>query len=266
MESVFRKDLFADRVVFVTGGGSGICKGIAEAFAAHGAKTVITSRKLERLEETAREIEATYGQPCHPVAADVRDPLAIRAAVDSALQRFGRIDILINGAAGNFLAPAAQLSPNGFKTVMDIDVNGTFNTCKAVFDAFFAENGGQIINISATLQYTGTLLQVHAASAKSAVDTMTRILATEWGPLKIRVNAIAPGPIGDTEGMRRLAPEGYQAKMEAKIPLGRFGTIAEVADSALFLASPAARYITGSILVVDGGEWLAGRNLDLFPS
>lgn len=257
--SIFRSDLFADQVVLVTGGGSGICRGITQAFAAHGARTVITSRSQERLDATAAELEAATGQPCLAHAADVRDPDAVAAVFAATLERFGRLDLVVNGAAGNFLAPAAALSPKGYRTVLDIDAVGTFTVCRAAFDAWFKEHGGQIINISATLQYLGTPFQVHAASAKAAVDVLTRTLAVEWGPLGIRVNGIAPGPIEGTEGMDRLAPGDLKAKLTRRIPLGRFGTIDEIAHTALFLASPAASYMTGATVVVDGGQWLTGN-------
>jgi len=256
--SIFREDLYSESVVLVTGGGSGIGRGITELFAAHGATTVITSRSQNRLNAVADAIESEYGTECLGVSADVRDEDAVSAVFDATVDAFGRVDVVVNCAAGNFLCPAAALSGNGYRTVLDIDAVGTFNVSRAAFDAWMAEHGGQIINISATLQYTGTPLQVHAASAKAAVDAMTRTLAIEWGPLDIRVNAVAPGPIGDTEGMKRLAPGAFREKLESQIPLRRFGRISEVANTVLFVASPAASYMTGSIVVVDGGQWLAG--------
>ena len=259
--SIYKDDLFDNFVVFVTGGGSGICKGITEAFAAHGAKTAITSRTQEKLDAAAAEIKEAHGQECLPVAADVRDPDAVQNALERTLQEFGKIDLVVNGAAGNFLAPAAQLSPNGYRTVIEIDACGTFNVSRSAFDLWLKDNGGQILNITATLQYHGTPFQVHAASAKAAVDVQTRTMAVEWGPLGIRVNGIAPGPIGDTEGMTRLAPGDMKKKMESSIPLRRFGKITEIADTALFLASPAASYVNGEIVVVDGGQWLVPQGL-----
>jgi peroxisomal 2,4-dienoyl-CoA reductase len=187
-------------------------------------------------------------------AAAVRDPDAVAAVIARAVDRFGKLDTLVCGAAGNFLAPAAGLSPNAFKTVVDIDLVGTFHACKAAFEPLKAAGDAAIINITATLHYHGTPLQLHASSAKAGVDALTRNLAVEWGPLGIRVNGIAPGPIGDTEGMRRLAPGALGDKMRAMIPLGRFGAIDEIAQAAVYLASPAAAYITGTVLVVDGGQ------------
>jgi peroxisomal 2,4-dienoyl-CoA reductase len=256
--SPFRPDLLAGKVAFITGGGSGICRGIAAAMLAHGASAAILGRKADRLTEAAREMEQTSGRPCLAIPCDVRDPAQVQAAMASTLERFGRLDIVVNGAAGNFLAPAAQLSPNGFKTVMDIDANGTFNVCRAAFDAWMRDHGGVILNVSATLHYAATPLQVHASAAKAAIDSMTKSLALEWAPCGIRVVGVAPGPIDGTEGMARLAPGEMRAKLEQNIPIGRFGRIDEIASVALFLCSDAASLIHGETVVADGGAWFAG--------
>ena len=182
------------------------------------------------------------------------------------LERFGRLDILVNGAAGNFLAPAAALSPNGFRTVIEIDLLGTFHAAKAAFEPLQKSGRGLILNLSATLQMHGTPLQAHAAAAKAGVDSLTRTLAVEWARLGIRVNAIAPGAIGDTEGMRRLAPGEVGRRILEQIPLGRFGTIDDVAGCALFLASDAGAWITGAVLVVDGGHCVAPPPLVMSPA
>lgn len=245
-------------MAFVTGGGSGICKGIASALLAHGASVAIVGRKADRLEATAKELEGMHARPCLATPADVRDGKAIEAALDATVAQLGRLDIVVNGAAGNFLAPASQLSYNGFRTVLDIDAMGTFNVSRAAFDRGLREHGGVIVNISATLHYGATPLQIHASAAKAAVDSVTRSLALEWGSLGIRVNGIAPGPIDETEGMARLAPGDIKQKVERAVPLKRFGRIDEIADATLFLVSDAATYITGATLVVDGGAWLAG--------
>lgn len=258
--SVFRPDVLNGRVALITGGGTGICKGIAKTFAAHGAKVAVTSRKLENLQQTAAEIRDAGGE-CIAVAADVRKPEEVEAAVKATVDKYGRLDTLINGAAGNFLTPAAQLSYNAFRTVIEIDLIGTFNMTKAVFEELSkaGEKGGDplICNITATLHYVGTPLQLHPMAAKAGIDAMIKNLAVEWGPLNIRVNGIAPGPIGDTEGMKRLAPGDMEKEMTKNIPLRRFGRIQEIADMSVYLASPAAKYITGSVFVVDGGQWLA---------
>lgn len=262
---LFRDDAMTGHVVLVTGGGTGICRGIAAAYARLGADVCITSRKQDVLDATAAELERDTGRRVLAVAADVRDPDAIRRAVDATVARFGKLDTLVNGAAGNFLAPAAALSPNGFRTVIDIDLNGTFLASRAAFEALQQSGAGLILNISATLHYHGTPLQIHASAAKAGVDAVTRNLAVEWGQFGIRVCGIAPGPIADTEGMRRLASSDAGARVRTAIPAGRFGTIDEIAAAAVFLRSPAAAYITGHILVVDGGHAIAAPPLGGLP-
>lgn len=256
--SIFRNDLFSGKVALITGGGTGICRGITAALAAHGAQTAIVSRKAEHVEATAAEIEKQSGQPCFATTADVRIPEQVEQAVAQVMARFGRIDILINGAAGNFLCPAENLSFNAFGTVLDIDTKGTWNFSRAVYDASLKKNGGQILNISATLHYGGTPLQLHVAAAKAGVDAITKNLAVEWGPLGIRVNAIAPGPISDTEGAKRLLPGEIGERLKAAIPLRRLGRIDDIANLSLFLLSEAACNINGAIIVSDGGQSLCG--------
>ncbi|MFO0614745.1 MAG: SDR family oxidoreductase [Polyangiaceae bacterium] len=256
--SLFRNDVLAGKVAFVTGGGSGICYGIAERMMQHGASAVILGRKAERLERAAKELAEKTGKECLPLPCDVRDAAAVAASFQRAIERFGKIDIVVNGAAGNFLAPAAALSPNGFKTVIEIDTIGTFNVSRAAFDAWLRDHGGVILNVSATLHLAATPLQIHASAAKAAIDSMTRSFALEWAPLGIRVNGIAPGPIDDTEGMTRLAPGDVKERIIKTIPIGRFGTIAEIADIALFLSTDAASLIHGETIVADGGAWFGG--------
>jgi peroxisomal 2,4-dienoyl-CoA reductase len=259
---VFRSDVLAGHVALVTGGGTGICRGIAAAYARFGADVAIVSRKPDVLEKTAAELSAETGRKVLALAADVRDPDAVGKAVAQTVERFGKLDTLVNGAAGNFLAPAAGLSPNGFKTVIEIDLVGTFNASRAAFEHLKTSGAGLVLNISATLHYHGTPLQIHASAAKAGVDAVTRNLAVEWGQFGIRSCGIAPGPIGDTEGMKRLAPPGDIAtKAKSAIPAGRFGTIDEIAAAAVYLRSPAAAYVTGHVLVVDGGHCIATPSL-----
>ena len=187
---VFQSDVLNGKTALVTGGGTGICRGIALALAKHGCDVAITSRRAEHLDPTAEEIRA-YGVKTAAVAADVRDPAAIEAAVDQAVELSGRLDILVNGAAGNFLCLAEELSPNGFGAVVDIDLKGTFHASKAAL-SHLKKQGGVVLNISSTLQYVGTAAQLHVSAAKAGVDALTRVLAVEWGAHGIRVNGIAP--------------------------------------------------------------------------
>jgi peroxisomal 2,4-dienoyl-CoA reductase len=254
---VFRDHVLDGHVALVTGGGTGICRGIARAYARLGADVCIVSRKADVLDATARELSAETGREVLAVAADVRDPDAIARAIARTVERFGKLDTLVNGAAGNFLAPAAALSPNGFRTVIEIDLLGSFFAARGAFEALKAAGDGLVLNISATLHYHGTPQQIHASAAKAGIDAMTKTLAVEWGRFGIRSCAIAPGPIGDTEGMRRLATPEVAAKATAVIPAGRFGAIEEIAAAAVFLRSPAAAYVTGHVMVVDGGQSIA---------
>ena len=258
-DSIFVEGILKERVAFVTGGGTGITGGVARAFAEAGASVALVSRKMDHLQPSADAINQAGGK-AFAVAADVRQPEAVEQAVAQTIEHFGKIDIVINGAAGNFLCAAEELSPNGFGTVVDIDLKGTFNVCRAAF-AQLKEHRGQILNISATLHYIGTPLQLHVSAAKAGVDALTRNLAVEWGRYGIRVNAIAPGPIADTEGMKRLVPEPVKERIRKTVPLQRFGLIADIEKAAVFICSDAATYINGVVLVVDGGQWLASNKL-----
>jgi peroxisomal 2,4-dienoyl-CoA reductase len=260
MSSIFADSVLAGHVAFVTGGGTGITGGVARALAEAGANVALVSRSLEHLEPAAKAINDTRAGGAFAVAADVRSPEAVQKAIDGTIEQFGKIDIVVNGAAGNFLCKAEELSPNGFGTVVDIDLKGTFNVCRAAFEQL-KQHHGQILNISATLHYLGTPMQLHVSAAKAGVDALTRNLAVEWGRHGIRVNAIAPGPIEDTEGMKRLVPEPIKEKLRQRVPLGRFGLIKDIENAAVFLCSDAANYINGAVLVVDGGHWLAANRL-----
>jgi 2,4-dienoyl-CoA reductase [(3E)-enoyl-CoA-producing], peroxisomal len=256
---VFDKSLLNGRVALVTGGGTGICRGIALAFAAHGCDVAITSRTQEHLDPTAEELRAT-GRRAIARAADVRDPAAVAEVVEATVKELGRLDILVNGAAGNFICLAENLSPNGFGTVVDIDLKGTFHVSRAALPHLKAR-GGSVLNISATLPYLGTMGQSHAAAAKAGIDSLTRTLACEWGPYGIRVNGIAPGPIEGTEGVRRLTNERSRESAISSNPLGRMGTIEDIARASLFLCSDAASFVNGVTLVVDGGLWLRSARI-----
>ncbi len=258
-DKIFADNILQGKVAFVTGGGTGITGGVARALAESGANVAITSRKIENLEPMKKVVVDGGGQ-CFAVASDVRNYEQVEDALNKTVEHFGKIDIVVNGAAGNFLCLAKDLTSNGFGTVVDIDTKGTFNVCRAAFEQL-KENKGQILNISATLHFLGTPMQIHVSAAKAGVDAITRNLAVEWGRYGIRVNGIAPGPIEDTEGMKRLLPPQLKDALTKKIPLQRFGRIKDIEDSAVFLCSGAAGYINGVTLVVDGGHWLTGTGL-----
>lgn len=248
---------FAGKVVFVAGGSSGINLGIADAFAARGASVAIASRSQERVDAAVAGLKAHGGQ-VEGYAADVRDAASIEAALRRCHDRFGDIDVLISGAAGNFVAPALGMSPNGFRTVVDIDLNGTFNVLRSAHP-FLRKPGASIINISAPQAFNPTKLQAHVCAAKAGVDMLTQVLAMEWGVDGIRVNSLVPGPIKDTEGVQRLAPTPEaMVAMVAKVPLGRFGTKQDIANMAMVLSSPLGDYVSGAIIPVDGGGSLSG--------
>jgi peroxisomal 2,4-dienoyl-CoA reductase len=253
-DTMFAPDLLKGRTALVTGGGTGICRGIALAFAVAGCEVAVMSRRQEHLDPTVADLRQR-GVRSLGVTADVRDPSAVEAAMVRTSAAFGGLDILVNGAAGNFICAADKLSPNGFGTVIDIDLKGTFNVSRAALP-HLRIRGGVILNISATLQLLGTAGQVHASAAKAGIDALTRTLAVEWGPLGIRVNGLAPGPVEGTEGVRRLTSEASRALIQEQCPLGRMATIDEVANAALFLCSDASAFITGTTLVIDGGLWL----------
>lgn len=251
----FRDGLLEGKVAFVAGGTSGINLGIAQRFAQFGAKVAVCGRDPDK----ARRAAESIGGGALGLSADVRDYAAIRAALETAVDRFGRLDIVVAGAAGNFLAPALGMSANAFKTVVDIDLLGTFNTLRACHDLLVTP--ASLIAITAGQAEQAMALQVHACAAKAGVNQVIRTLAIEWGP-DVRVNGISPGPIDGTEGMARLAPNpAARDASERRIPLKRWGRIDEIADAAVFLCSPAASYITGAILDVDGGSSVgdAGR-------
>jgi peroxisomal 2,4-dienoyl-CoA reductase len=257
--SPFRPNLFAGRVALLTGGGTGITRGVAEALAAHGADTVLLSRKQDHLAPASTAIADRYGTRCLAIAADVRHPEAMEAAARQAVEELGRLDILVNGAAGNFPCPSADLTPNGFSAVVDIDAKGTWHASRAAYHAWMKDHGGSILNISATLHYGGTPGQLHVAAAKAAVDALTRTLAVEWGPLGIRTNAIAPGPVGDTEGAQRLFPGEAGERLAGAVPARRLGTIADIALLALFVLSDAGSNLNGAVIPSDGGLCLVGN-------
>jgi len=253
------KDLFNGKTVFVTGGGSGINLGVAKNFAALGANVAICGRTQEKLNAAATELSALGAKVC-AVAADVREFGALEKAFARSAAELGPMDVLVCGAAGNFLVPAETLSPNGFKSVIDIDLLGSFNASRASFEQLRATKG-TIIYISAGMAYMPHAFQVHVGAAKAGIDMMMKNLAIEWGRHGVRTNSIVPGPIEGTEGMKRLSGEAQLAKFINGIPLKRMGTVDDIGQAAVFLASPLAAYISGCVMVVDGGQNLAGSAL-----
>jgi NAD(P)-dependent dehydrogenase (short-subunit alcohol dehydrogenase family) len=257
---VFSKELFRGKTVFITGGGSGINLGIAKNFAAVGASVAICGRSQERLDGAAAELRE-LGNPVFAASADVRDYAALEGVITRAGETLGPIHVLVSGAAGNFPASAEAISPNGFKSVIDIDLLGSFHASRAAFPQL-KETRGSITFISAGQAFQAYPFQAHVGAAKAGVDMLMRDLAVDWGKYGIRSNSIAPGPIADTEGMRRLAPgEGAKGKLAKAVPLQRLGHVDDIGMVAVFLASPLASYVTGTVLVADGGQNLLGSGM-----
>jgi 2,4-dienoyl-CoA reductase [(3E)-enoyl-CoA-producing], peroxisomal len=268
---IFRDGLLDGQVAIITGGGTGIGLGISQLLARLGAHVVVASRKAEHVEAAAQAMRDAGGS-ASAETVDVREPEQVQAMVARVAKERGRIDLLVNNAAGNFYAPSESLSPNAWRSVIEIDLFGTFFCSQAVLPVMKSQGGGRIVSISMTLHYRGWPLMAHATAAKAGIDALTRTLALEWAPYGVRMNAIAPGPI-PTEGVRKaftpppsasgqvpdvFAIEQAMASYAKKaIPAGRWGTPGDIANMVAFLASPAGDWITGAILVVDGGEWLA---------
>jgi 2,4-dienoyl-CoA reductase [(3E)-enoyl-CoA-producing], peroxisomal len=257
--SPFREDLLSDRVALVTGGGTGIGRAIAVELARHGADLALLGRRREPLDEVAGEVRA-LGRRALSISADVRDPEAGEAAVGRVEEEMGGLDILVNNAAGNFLARAEELSPRGWGAVVDIVLNGTFHMSRAAFGALGRRGGGAIVNITTTYVDTGAAYMSHSGAAKAGVLNLTRSLAAEWGPAGIRVNAVAPGLVEGTEGARRLVEAaGRLPELRHGAPLGRLTRKRDVAMAVLFLVSAAGAHVSGAHLVVDGGESTGGK-------
>jgi NAD(P)-dependent dehydrogenase (short-subunit alcohol dehydrogenase family) len=254
---VFAPDVLAGRVALITGGATGLGFAIAREFALLGAKVVLMSRKQENLDKAVAEIKASGGTAI-AVQADVRQYDQVVNAVQTATGTFGSLDILVNSAAGNFYCPTEDLSPNGWRTVVDIDLNGNFLCCKAAFEALKQSRyDGRIIILATSNALTGWPGQSHAAAAKAGMISLSRSLAVEWAKHKIHVNTISPGPIAGTEGTAKLYEQRGLADLQARrVALGRLGEPQDIAHAAVYLASPAGNFITGADLIVDGGRWL----------
>ena len=256
---MFEKDILKNKVVLITGGGTGLGKSMAMRFAELGASLVIASRRKEVISEAASQMKE-IGAEVLGLQCDVRDMDQVNSMVNDTLNQFDKIDILINNAAGNFISPTEMLSPGGFKAVVDIVLMGTFNCTLAIGKEMIKQKNGNILNIVTTYAWTGSGYVVPSASAKAGVLAMTRSLAVEWAKYNIRTNAIAPGPFMTDGAWKRLAPPGLNMKKKLKdrIPLKRFGEHSELANLATYLISDYSGYINGEVVTIDGGEWLKG--------
>ena len=264
MVSALKSDVLAGKVALVAGASTGINYEIARQYGLHGAKVAILSRKPDKIFAAVDALKAeaidVIGFPC-----DVRDYGRLEEVYRDTVEAFGKIDIVLSGAAGNFLAPSLGMSANAFKTVIDIDLLGTFNVFRASFE-HLNKPGASLITITAGQAVRPMMFQIHACAAKAGVNMVTKCLALEWGPAGVRVNAISPGPIADTEGMARLAPDDQaESTIKGRIALRDYGTKGDIAEMALFLATDSARYITGSIINVDGGSELGDAAMNAIP-
>ena len=269
VSNVWRDGIFNNKVLFCTGGAGTICSIQVRAFVALGGNAYIIGRNVEKTERMAKDLmTARAGSKVIGQGnVDVRNAVTLREAADKCAKELGGIDFAIAGAAGNFLAPVSQLSPNAFRTVIEIDTLGSYNTAKAVLPHLVESakkypnlsksnkngTGGRIIFVSASFHFKGFPLQAHAMAAKAAVDQISNSVAIEYGPYGITSNVVTPGPIAGTEGMERLSSKQYSAK--SLVPVGRLGEVREIADATVYLFSDAGSYVNGNILVVDGGQW-----------
>lgn len=272
-KKMLRDDALEDKVIVVTGGGSGLGKAMTRYFLELGAKVAITSRDLEKLKETTAELEAETGGKCLPVACDVRYYDQVESMLKQVVETFGKVDVLLNNAAGNFISPTERLSANAFDTIIDIVLKGTKN-CTLAFGKHWIDKkqtNTVVLNIVTTYAWTGSAYVVPSATAKAGVLAMTRSLAVEWAKYGMRFNAIAPGPFPTKGAWDRLLPGDLKDKidMAKKVPVGRLGEHQELANLAAYLVSDFSSYVNGEVITIDGGEWLKGAGqfnlLDQIP-
>ena len=261
-DKMLRDDALKGKVIVVTGGGSGLGKAMTKYFLELGAQVAITSRDLEKLKNTARELESETGGTCLPIQCDVRHYEEVENMLQEVLKKFGKVDVLLNNAAGNFISPTERLSANAFDTVIDIVLKGTKN-CTLAFGKHWIDTkqkSSTVLNIVTTYAWTGSAYVVPSATAKAGVLAMTRSLAVEWAKYGIRTNAIAPGPFPTKGAWDRLLPGDLAEKfdMAKKVPVQRVGDHQELANLAAYLVSDFSAYVNGEVVVIDGGEWLKG--------
>ena len=257
---MFKNDLLKNKTIIITGGGTGLGKSMATRYGELGANLVLTSRRQEVLDDAACDINDKTGAEILTVSTDIRNSDEVTEMVKKAVDKFGKIDCLLNNAAGNFISPTENLSENAFRTIIDIVLVGTFNCTQAASKAMRDSGGGVILNIVTTYAFTGSGYVVPSACAKSGVLAMTRSLAVEWAKYGIRTNAIAPGPFPTKGAWKRLVPPGLniEKKMMERVPLKRFGEHDELANLASYLMADESGYMNGEVITMDGGEWLKG--------
>lgn len=261
-DKMLRDNALADKVIVITGGGSGLGKSMTKYFMELGARVAITSRDLEKLQNTAKELEQQTGGKCLAVQCDVRHYEEVENMLKAVLDTYGKVDVLLNNAAGNFISPTERLSANAFDTIIDIVLKGSKN-CTLAFGKHWIDTKQEkstILNIVTTYAWTGSAYVVPSATAKAGVLAMTRSLAVEWAKYGIRSNAIAPGPFPTKGAWDRLLPGDLKDKFDLaqKVPLKRVGDHQELANIAAYLVSDFSAYVNGEVITIDGGEWLKG--------
>lgn len=263
-EPMLRDDALEGKVILVTGGGTGLGRSMGEYFLKLGAKLIITSRKLDRLEVAAKEMEAATGGQVLALQGDVRNYEDVERVVETAYEKFGKVDVLVNNAAGNFISPTERLSPGAFESIIGIVLQGSVNFTLALGKRWIADKTpGTVLSVVTTYAFTGSGYVVPSACAKAGVLAMTRSLAAEWGKYKIRLNAVAPGPFPTKGAWDRLAPGEIQKKFapENKIPVGRNGEHQELSNLCAYLVSDFSAYVNGEVITIDGGEWVKGAGM-----